>query len=236
VLVSGGSRGLGKCLVEGLFQAGYRVSTFSRQPTPFTEAQAGNRDFFFATADLADTEALAAFVRFAAERFGTPYGLVNCAGIAVDGTLATMPPQQIDSVLTINLAGTLHLTRLVLRRMLLADGGGAIVNISSIVGLRGYRGLAAYSAAKAGMDALTRSLARELGDRRIRVNSVAPGYLETEMTHGLSDDQRRQIVNRTPLGRLGLPQDVVGPALFLLSDAAAFVTGQILVVDGGITA
>jgi 3-oxoacyl-[acyl-carrier protein] reductase len=119
--------------------------------------------------------------------------------------------------------------------MLLSKTGGSIVNISSIIGLRGYSGLSAYAATKGGMDAMTRALARELGERRIRVNSVAPGYLETEMTHGLDDRQREQIVRRTPLGRLGNPQDVVGPVSFLLSDRAEFITGQVITVDGGIT-
>jgi 3-oxoacyl-[acyl-carrier protein] reductase len=235
VMISGGSRGLGMVLVAGLLDAGYRVSSFSRQPTEFTETQSRNPNFWFATADAQDRQSLADFVRDADQRFGRPFGLVNSAGVAVDGVLAMMHPSEIDRVLDINLAGTLHLTRLALRKMLAERKGGSIINISSIIGLRGYNGLAAYAATKAGMDAVTRSLARELGDRDIRVNSVAPGYLETEMTHALDDTQREQIVRRTPLGRLGAPHDVVGLVLFLLSDASAFITGQVIAVDGGIT-
>jgi 3-oxoacyl-[acyl-carrier protein] reductase len=235
VILSGGSRGLGMALAIALLDAGYRVSTFSRRGSEFTESLANDDRFLFATADVSDTKSISRFTASAVERFGPPYGLINCAGIAVDGVLAMMSEHCIDNVLQINLGGALKLTRLVTRSMLLCKRPGAIINISSIIGLRGYNGMAAYAATKAGLDAMTRALARELGGRGIRVNSVAPGYLKTEMTHGLDESQMGQIVRRTPLNRLGVPADVVGPVLFLLSDAARFITGQVLAVDGGIT-
>lgn len=235
IIVSGGSRGLGQALVSGLLGAGYRVSTFSRSATPFTEGLSGNENVFFTAADVSDAAQMEDFVGQAVERLGRPFGLINCAGVARDGILATMPDAEIDQLLAINLAGTLHLTRRVVREMLLEPTDGVILNISSIIGLRGYRGLAAYAATKAGMDGMTRALARELGSRKIRVNSIAPGYLTTEMTHGLDDRQQQQIVSRTPLARLGTPEDVLGSVLFLLSDASRFITGQVLVIDGGIT-
>lgn len=235
IIISGGSRGLGQALVTGLLDADYAVSTFSRSATDFTQGLQGHPDFHFAEADVSDAAAIKEFLNGAVSQHGRPFGLINCAGIARDGVLATMPEAQIDQLLAINLGGTLQLSRQVIREMLLESGGGVIVNVSSIIGIRGYRGLAAYAATKAGMDGMTRALARELGSRRIRVNSVAPGYLTTEMTDGLVDDQMGQIVRRTPLGRLGTPQDVLGPILFLLSDAAEFITGQTLVIDGGIT-
>ena len=164
------------------------------------------------------------------------WGLVNNAGVAGDGVLATYPVVDIERIIQTNLTGALHMARLMARHILRRPGGGRIVNISSIIGSRGYSGLAAYSASKAGMDGMTRALAREMGRRGVTVNSVAPGYLDTEMSSTLGDDQRRQVVNRTPLGRLGTIGDVCPVVRFLLGDDARFVTGQTLVIDGGITA
>lgn len=235
IIISGGSRGLGQALVDGLIKSNYCVSTFSRKATPFTKEMADHDSFLFGEADVSEPSQTDAFVGDAVQRFGRPYGLINCAGIARDGILATMPNAEIDQLMAINLTGTLHLTRRVVRDMLLEPTDGVILNVSSIIGLRGYRGLSAYAATKAGMDGATRALARELGGRKIRVNSIAPGYLTTEMTHGLDDHQQHQIVKRTPLGRLGTPEDVLGTTLFLLSDASQFITGQVFVIDGGIT-
>lgn len=235
-LVSGGSRGLGLAIVGSLLDRGHRVATFSRTPGAGLQALQATWPGRLAVlqGDMADSASLDEVVRAVERDVGPIEALVNNAGIANDGVLATMLPAKIEQVVDINLTGTLLLTRLVTRRMVMRSRGN-IISISSIIGLRGYAGLAAYSATKAGLDAMTRALARELGPRNIRANSIAPGYLETEMTHGLDDAQRGQIVRRTPLGRLGTPTDVLGAVHFLLSAESAFITGQTLTVDGGIT-
>jgi 3-oxoacyl-[acyl-carrier protein] reductase len=137
-------------------------------------------------------------------------------------------------VVDLNLKGTIYVTRAA-SRVMLTRRSGSIVNISSVVGLSGYRGLSVYGATKAALDGFTRALARELGSRGITVNSVAPGYLRTEMSHGLDEAQLEQISRRTPLGRLGEPRDVARTVLFLVDPENTYITGQVIVVDGGLT-
>ena len=190
--------------------------------------------FHFSTADVADAGQAEHLVKDAAARWGGIDVLVNNAGVAREGVIGLFGDDALDQVVDLNLKGTVYVTRAA-SRVMLARRHGAIVNISSVVGLSGYRGLSVYGATKAALDGFTRGLARELGSRGITVNSVAPGYLRTEMSHGLDEDQLGQITRRTPLGRLGDPEDVARAVLFLADPANRFVTGQVLVVDGGLT-
>jgi 3-oxoacyl-[acyl-carrier protein] reductase len=241
VLVTGGSRGLGLGIVRALLDDGYGVATCSRNPSsdlqtlldeerwksclkwmPFQVGHDNAEDFVEAAA------------KWAEER-GSLYGLVNNAGIAREGVLATFPVIEIERTLQVNLCGALQMARACLRIFLRRQTAGRIINISSIIGSRGYAGLAAYSASKAGMDGMTRALAREVGRRSITVNSIAPGYLKTELSSTLSDVQLGQIANRTPMRRLGTVDDVSPILLFLLGDGARFITGQTLCVDGGLS-
>jgi 3-oxoacyl-[acyl-carrier protein] reductase len=239
VIVTGGSRGLGAGIVQSYLDSGDLVATCARSRTDHVDTwlkDPETRDrMIFAEVDLSDRVATAAFVKEVLGRWSRIDVLVNNAGVARDGILGLTTDDDIDTVIDLNLKGTLHITRLVSRRML-ARGTGSIVNISSIVGLSGYRGLAVYSATKAALDGMTRALARELGSRGIIVNSVAPGYLRTEMSHGLDEAQLGQIVRRTPAGRLGEPADVARVVQFLTAPENDYLTGQVIVVDGGLTA
>jgi 3-oxoacyl-[acyl-carrier protein] reductase len=235
--VTGGSRGLGAGIVAAYLEAGDRVATCARSRTP--EVDAWEREyaerFLFEEVDLSNREQTATFVSDVVDRWGSIEVLVNNAGVARDGILGMAEDDDIDLVVDLNIKGTLQVTKLVTRRML-ARRRGHIVNISSIVGLSGYRGLAVYSATKAALDGMTRALARELGSRGVVVNSVAPGYLRTEMSHGLDEAQLGQIVRRTPAGRLGEPGDIARVVMFLTDPVNDYLTGQVIVVDGGLTA
>jgi len=239
VIVTGGSRGLGAGIVQAYLDAGERVATCARSRTDEIDKWMDDPDvagrLIFQEVDLSNRDQTTAFVKDVIEAWGTVDVLINNAGVARDGILGLSSDDDIDTVIDLNLKGTLHITKLVSRRML-AHGSGHIVNISSIVGLSGYRGLAVYSSTKAAMDGITRALARELGSRGIIVNSVAPGYLRTEMSHGLDDEQLGQIVRRTPAGRLGEPADIARVVMFLTAPENDYITGQVIVADGGLTA
>lgn len=237
VLVSGGSRGLGLGIVTALLSAGHRVAAFSRRPSPGVQELTASHPetFVFLECDMAEPEKFPGLVRDAEAKLGRLTALINNAGIVDEELLARQRPEAIERLLDINLRGPLLLTRQAIRSMMI-EGKGRVVNISSIVSVSGYKGTVAYSATKGGINAMTRALARELGGRGITVNTVAPGYMETDLVKQMSAKHLAQIVRRTPLGRAGAVSDVVGVVTFLLSDAASFVSGQTIVVDGGLTA
>lgn len=236
VLVTGGSKGLGAGLVQAYLDAGYCVETCARSTsTAVADWRARFPDRFgFTEVDLVDPEAADAFVKDVVARRGALDVLINNAGVAREGMIALFRNEDVDQVVDLNLKGTVYVTRAA-SRVMLARRSGAIVNISSVVGLSGYRGLSVYGATKAALDSFTRALARELGSRGITVNGIAPGYLRTEMSHGLDERNLTQITRRTPMGRLGEPGDVARAALFLTDPENRFITGHVLVVDGGLT-
>lgn len=236
-LVSGGSKGLGLGIVAALLKEGHCVATFARRETPQISAlrEEYPERFSFQVGDMADAASFPRLIRQVEVRFGRLSGLVNNAGIVAEELVARQNVDDIERLLSVNLRGPLLLTRQAVRGMMIA-GRGSIVNISSIVSVSGYKGTVAYSATKGGINAMTRALARELGGRGIRVNAVAPGYMETDLVADMDPKQLQQIVRRTPLGRPGQIEDVVGVVRFLLGDEARFVSGQTIVVDGGLTA
>jgi 3-oxoacyl-[acyl-carrier protein] reductase len=237
VVVSGGSKGLGLAICRTLLAEGYSVATFSRRSTAELEQTLAEHEgrFYWQAVDIADDAQLAGFLQRVKQSFGRVGYLVNSAGMANEGLLTLMKSSDVSQMLQVNLGGTINLSKVCVKQMMVG-GFGVIVNVSSVVGIRGYNGVGAYSATKAALDGLTRSLSKELGAMGIRVNSVAPGFMETEMTAELSDKQRSRIIKQTPLGRLGTVEDVSSVVKFLLSDASRFITGQTFVVDGGLTA
>ncbi|PJD97642.1 MAG: SDR family oxidoreductase [Parachlamydia sp.] len=237
LIVSGGSKGLGFFLTESLLKSGYHVSTFSRHTTAEMThlSQDYASQFYFAPLDISNASELEAFCTSAIQRLGNIYGVINNAAIAVDGIFATLPEVEIEKILTINLMGALALTRHCLRNMLANKEAGRILSISSVVAQRGAKGLATYAATKAALEGMTRSLAREVGSRQITVNAIAPGYMKTDLSDSLSEMQQNSIIRRTPLGRLTEFSDIYPMIEFLLSEKGQFITGQTIVIDGGLS-
>ncbi len=241
VIVTGGSRGLGLGIARKLTGAGYRVIAVARKQNSglaaaMQEAELANPgSFHFVPFDLAEIEGIPDLVKTLRKDFGAIYGLVNNAGISFDGVLALMPTSQIEQLVRVNTLSPIVLTKYVVRSMM-ADGGGRIVNMASITAFTGYSGLSVYSATKASIIGFSRSLAREVGRMGVNVNSVAPGFVDTDMTHGLTDEQRQQIERRSALRRLADIDDVANAVEFLLSDKAKNITGTVLTVDAGNTA
>ncbi len=241
VLVTGGSRGLGLGLACKLSAAGYGVIAVARKQTkPLADAIAqakGSKQgpLHFVAFDLGKVDEIPDFVRSLRQEFGPLFGLVNNAAVGHDGALALMHNSQIEELVRLNTLSPIVLTKYVVRSML-SERSGRIVNVASIIGFTGYSGLSVYAATKASMLGFTRSLAREVGRLGINVNAVAPGFLDTEMTHGLAGEQRQQVIRRSALRRLAEVDDVAEAVAFLLSDKARNISGTVLTVDAGATA
>lgn len=228
VMVTGSSRGLGKAIASDL-AIDHRVIGVARgkwegEKPANIEHRAGT--------DLGRIEHIDALVPLLAECDV----LINNAAVAYDGILATQGADSIRELIDINIFSVIYLTKLFVRERLAVRKPGIIVSIGSIVANRGYRGLAVYSASKGALKSMTQAMAREMGSKGFRFNIVQPGFIETEMSEGLDQDQRNQIIRRTPLGRLGKPTDIAPVVRFLISPESRFVTGHEFVVDGGLTA
>jgi 3-oxoacyl-[acyl-carrier protein] reductase len=241
VIVTGGSRGLGLSIARRLSGAEYRVIALARKQNNLLAAAVAEAEasipgsFHFVPFDLSEIEQIAELVKKIRRDYGPIYGLVNNAGISFDGALALMPTSQIEQLLRMNTLSPIVLTKYVVRSMM-ADGGGRIVNLASITAFTGYSGLSVYGATKASIVGFSRSLAREVGRMGVNVNSVAPGFIDTELTHSMKADHRQQIERRSALRRLADPEDVANAVEFLLSDKAKNITGTVITVDAGNTA
>jgi len=237
-LVTGAGRGLGRAIAGGLAAAGAKVACVDVDEGTLAETVAAIHDAGGtaepSVCDVTDAGRVAEVVGEVVDRWGKLDVLVNNAGITRDNLIMRMKDDQWDAVLAINLKGTFLFTRAATKPMMKARRG-RIINIASVSGLMGNPGQANYSASKAGVIGLTRTVARELAPRNITVNAVAPGFIATEMTAKLGEEILAEVRKQIPLGRLGHPQDVADAVLFLASEAAAFVTGQVLTVDGGLT-
>jgi 3-oxoacyl-[acyl-carrier protein] reductase len=244
VIVTGGSRGLGLAIVRHLICGGYCAIAVARQMNDqlastieqVERSQQHQRGALqFLPFDLADVQEIPRVVKKLRRECGPIYGLVNNAALGSDGALAIMHNSQIEQLIRVNTLSPIVLTKYVVRHMM-ADGGGRVVNVASIVGSTGYSGLSVYSATKASLIGFTRSLAREVGRRGVTVNAVAPGFLDTAMTQGMDGERRQQVARRSALRRLPEVDDVADAVEFLLGPKARSITGTVLTVDAGSTA
>jgi 3-oxoacyl-[acyl-carrier protein] reductase len=236
-LVTGGTRGIGRAIVERFAADGFAVAVVGTRKEGAEKVAGELREAHGVEAegfgcDVGDCEAAEAMVAAVIERFGRVDALVNNAGITRDGLLLRMKPEDWDDVLRVNLTGAFHTCKAAARQ-LLRQKGGAVVNVSSVVGLTGNAGQANYAASKAGLIGFTKSLARELATKGVRANVVAPGYIQTDMTAELGDKVKEELEAKIPIKRLGVPEDIAGVVRFLCSDDAKYITGQVLPVDGG---
>jgi 3-oxoacyl-[acyl-carrier protein] reductase len=236
-VVTGGSRGIGRASAIALGRAGAHVvvnyvGNEAAAAEALEQVRAAGGKGEIARFDVADADAVEESFRDVHKRLGRLDILVNNAGLAMDQLLLRVKPEEIERTFAVNVNGAIWCARAAVRLMMRARHG-RIVNLTSVVGEAGNPGQAVYSASKAALIGLTRTLAREYASRGITVNAVAPGYIETDMTSGLTEEQRQKIVEQTPAGRVGKAEEVASAVLYLASDEAAYVTGQVLRVNGG---
>jgi len=234
--VTGGGRGIGRAIAQALAAEGAAVAIADWDESSATQAaeklKAQGHQALAVKADVTNAAQMDDVVKQTIEAFGNLTILINNAGITKDNLVLRMSEEDWDRVLDVNLKGVFITTKAVARSML-KQRDGRIVNIASVVGLIGNAGQANYSSSKAGIIGFTKSTAREFAPRHVRVNAVAPGFIETAMTEALDEEARQKLMAQIPLPRLGTPDDVAAAVLFLVSDAAAYVTGHVLNVDGG---
>ena len=232
-VVTGSTRGIGRAVAQALADAGARVAVVGRDKSraEAVAAEIGKGAEGFA-ADVSDTAAVTALIADVEKAFGGIDILVNNAGLTRDNLVMRLKDEDWDDVLNANLRGAFAAIRAASRGMM-KKRAGRIINMASVVGLNGNKGQANYAASKAGLIALTKSVAKELGSRNILVNAIAPGFIETEMTAAMTPEARAALNGLIPLERLGKPEDVAAMVVFLASDQASYITGQVLVVDGG---
>ena len=238
VLVTGGSRGIGLDIARQLATQGYDLVLVNIDKEGAEAAAAGLEGagrFVGFGCDVRDFEGVNELTAKVNEDFGNIYGIVNNAGVTRDGLLVRMSPENWNFVLDVNLTGTFNFTRAV-APIMMRQREGRMVNIASVIGLTGNAGQANYAASKAGIIALTKSVAKELGGRNVTANAVAPGFITTDMTEDLPEKVQTQMLSQIPLKRFGEGKDVAGVVKFLLSPEASYITGQTLVVDGGMIA
>jgi len=236
-VITGGSRGIGRAIAMRLSAEGAKVVICGRNleaaEEVVAEIETAGATGMAVAADVSRESEAEALIQASITRFGRLDILVNNAGITKDGLLVRMKEEDWDTVLNVNLKGAFFTTRAALRPMLRARGG-RIVNISSIAGTMGIPGQANYSAAKAGLIGFTKAVAKEVASRSITVNAVAPGFIETEMTAVLPEDRKRIYLSQIPIGRFGDPTEVAALVSFLVSEAAGYITGQVITIDGGL--
>lgn len=237
IIVTGGSRGIGANIVKTLADEGAQVAfSYTSRPEAaekVLESLKNGEGHFHFPMDVKNETSVQTAIKEAIEKLGGLTGLVNNAGITRDQLLLRMKTEDFDDVISTNLRGTFLCTKTAMKTLMRA-GGSSVVNITSVIGLMGNPGQANYAASKAGIIAFSKSIAQELASRKVRVNCIAPGFIQTDMTDQLEENQKKQIENNIPWGKVGTPEDIAQATTFLISDESQYITGQTLNINGGL--